>query len=285
MNSIALDAPAKINLYLDVLSRRKDGYHNIATIFQRIDLADRVKISKAKKGITLGCRGIPVPKGKTNLAYKAAHSMITEFELNTGLKININKKIPVAAGLGGGSSDAASVILGINRLFCLKASRARLIKIAKAIGADVPFFVSGYRSAIGRGIGERLKELKHKFRTNVVLVVPNIKIYTKTIYNSIKIPLTKPALNVNMLAHILSGKNRDKAKALSLYNRFEDIVFASYPVTKRTKDILSFYADKTLLSGSGPTIFGLFNERKEARKAAAEIQKKWRWKTVLTEIS
>jgi len=285
MNSITLNAPAKINLCLDVINKRSDGYHDIVTIFKKLKLSDTIKISPAKKGITLNCKGFPIPKGSTNLAHKAASLMLREFNLTAGLKIEIDKKIPVAAGLGGGSSDAASVALGVNKLFGLKADIKQLLRISKSIGADVPFFVSGYDCAIGRGIGERLKELKYRFRPYLLLIKPNIRIYTKYIYNKIRLPLTKPPVGVTMLAHILSDENRDKAKAPSLYNRLEEIVFALHPVTKRIKDRLSLYTNTTLLSGSGPTIFGLFDERKEAIKAAADISKHNKWQILITRTS
>jgi len=273
MRSVTLDAPAKINLYLDVLSKRKDGYHNIATIFQKIELSDTVRVSIIKKGISVTCNHPHAPEGRTNLAYKAASLMLKEFKINTGLSISIKKKIPVAAGLGGGSSDAASVILAIDKLFKLKLKRPRLIRLAKEIGADVPFFVSGYNCAIGRGIGERLRELKHPYIMYILLIIPRIKIYTKTIYSKIRLPLTKHTSSANMIARILSGRKGTRKLAGSLYNRLEDIVLPLYPLARKVRDELSFYTDGVLLSGSGPSIFGVFNSRKEAMAARKSVKR------------
>jgi 4-diphosphocytidyl-2-C-methyl-D-erythritol kinase len=284
VKSITLKAPAKINLYLDVVNRRKDGYHNIVTLFQKIGLYDTVKVALTPKEISLKCCHPDVPCDETNIAYKAAAVMIKEFKLDKGVSVDITKKIPVAGGLGGGSSDAAATIEAVRRMFKLKASTKRLMGLAKRIGADVPFFVSGYNCAIGTGIGERLKEVKRRRGFSILLLTPNLKIYTKTIYKSLKLPLTKSPCDVNIITHFLTAKkNRDKAAWPLLYNRLEDIVLPEYCLVRQCKDILSLYAERTLLSGSGPTLFGIFSIRKEAMEAKREIAKGNRWQLVLTE--
>jgi len=284
MRSITLNGPAKINLYLDVINKRSDGFHNIVTIFQRINLYDSIKVSIIPRGVVFNCSYPHLPKGPANIAFKAARLMIKEFNLSKGVRLALKKRIPVAAGLGGGSSDAASVILGINKLFGLKATPGHILRLAKTIGADVPFFISGYSCAVGRGVGDRLKEVSNSLSFYILLLTPNIRVYTKTIYNRVRLPLTKPAVNVNILARILAGKCKDEALASSLYNRFEEIVFPLYPIIKKAKEEMSLYTDRVLLSGSGPTIFGLFSVRKEAIEAAKKIRREGKWQTVLTKV-
>ena len=283
MKSITLDAPAKINLYLDVISKRKDSYHNIATIFCKIKLSDHITVSARDKGISVSCDHPDLSSSRKNLAYKAAMLMKKRFQLNTGLDIAIKKNIPVAAGLGGGSSDAASVIIAINKLFKLNATQNQLIGVGRYIGADVGFFISGYNSAIGRGTGDRLSEIEVSSKFYILLLVPKISIYTKCIYRQLSLRLTKPTVDVNMLARILMRRNLPDKLAYSLYNRLEDVVLSLYPIVKEGKQALLDFTDKALLSGSGPSIFGIFRTRKEAELAKAELRRDNRWRLFLTQ--
>ena len=283
MDSITLNAPAKINLYLDILSKRKDNYHNIATIFQRIKLSDTIKVSRIPKGISLDCRYPNIPTQRANIAYRAAKLIINQFNIKSGVSISIKKNIPSAAGLGGGSSDAGAVILGMIKLFNLNIPLKKLIALGKAIGADVPFFLTGYRCAIGKGIGESLKELKHKEHFHILLIVPKINVYTKTIYSALKLPLTKNHSNVTMLARILAEAKSKDLVADSLYNRLEDIVLPRYSLVREARGMLAKFTDMVLVSGSGPTIFGLFSTRKEAARARTHIKRDHKWQLFLTE--
>jgi 4-diphosphocytidyl-2-C-methyl-D-erythritol kinase len=283
MDSITLNAPAKINLYLDVISRRRDSYHNIATLFCKILLSDIIKVSLKGNGISVSCNNPALSNPRTNLAYKAALVMKKQFKLKSGLDIAIKKNIPIAAGLGGGSSDAASVIIAVNRLFGLGLSPSRLIRIGSMIGADAGFFLSGYNSAIGRGIGDRLKKINIGPDMNILLLVPPISIYTKSIYKQLSLRLTKPAADVNMLARILMRKNWPDKLAHFLYNRLEDTVLPLYPIVKEGRQAMLHFTDKVLLSGSGPSIFGIFNTRKEAEVARASLGRGKRWKLFLTQ--
>ena len=283
MDSITLNAPAKINLYLDVLSKRKDNYHNIATIFQKIKLSDTVKVSHAPKGISLDCKYPNIPTQRANIAYKTAKVIINQFNIKSGVKISIKKKIPSAAGLGGGSSDAAAVILAMNKLFNLNIPLKELSTLGKNIGADVPFFLAGCRCAIGRGIGDSLKELIHRKNFHILLIVPKIKVYTKTIYSELKLPLTKNHSNVTMLARILADAKCKDLVADSLYNRLEEIVLPRYSLVRCGKEMLAKFTDMVLVSGSGPTIFGLFSTRKEAARVKTHIKRDRKWQLFLTE--
>lgn len=299
MKSLTLNAPAKINLYLDIINKRRDGYHNIETIFQKVSLSDTIKIGIIKKGISIYCRYPGIPANKANFCYKAAQLMQKKFSLDAGIEIDITKRIPPAAGLGGGSSDAACTITAINRLFNLGIATKRLLMIAREIGADVPFFVSGYSCAIGTGIGARLKEIRPSPLLDILILVPKLKLYTKTIYRKVMVrprssltlnkaegmslSLTNSRRSVNMLTHFLSDYKRcSKIKRL-LYNRLEEVVLPAYPIVKEAKEVLSSYNPAgVLLSGSGPAVFGIFNSRKEAMGAKQRLGRDGRWQLFLT---
>jgi len=283
MKSITLDAPAKINLYLDVISKRKDSYHNIATIFCKIKLSDHITVSTRDKGISVSCNHPDLSNFRKNLVYKASLLMKKRFQLDAGLDVTIKKNIPVAAGLGGGSSDAASVIIAINKLFNLNATQNQIMGIGRSIGADVGFFISGYNSAIGRGIGDRLSEIEVFSKFYILLLVPKITIYTKYIYRQLSLRLTKPTVDVSILARILMRTDLRDKLAYSLYNRLEDVVLPLYPIVKEGKKALLHFTDKALLSGSGPSVFGIFRTRKEAERAKAELGRDNRWEVFLTQ--
>lgn len=285
MRAITLKAFAKINLFLDILNKRPDGYHNIVTMFQRIALYDTIKVKKSSKGISLSCNSSDIPSGKNNIVYKAAKIMKAEFGIKSGLDISLRKRIPAAAGLGGGSSDAAAVIKAINLIFNLNLSARKLTTIAADIGADVPFFLTDESCAIGRGIGERLKVVSKVLNSYVLLVLPKLKISTKSIYAKVTLPLTKAHSNVNIISRSLKfGKSCNLLGSL-LFNRLEEVVFLSYPVVAEIKAIVSSTEPSgVLLSGSGPAVFGLFASRKEALRAKRKISLQNNcWRFILTQ--
>jgi 4-diphosphocytidyl-2-C-methyl-D-erythritol kinase len=282
MNSIILDAPAKINIYLDVLGKRKDYYHNISTIFCRLSLSDKITVDIKAKGVSVTCVNNASLSGRKNLAYKAAMLMKKRFKIKPGIGIKIRKNIPVAAGLGGGSSDAAATIMAINRLFNINAPKVLLMEIAKGLGADIGFFLSGYNCAIGRGIGDLLRPVEMASPAYILLLTPAIHIYTKSIYERLTLPLTKPYADVNILARILMRRDWQKKTARYLYNELEDIVLPLYPAVRQGKQAMSVFTENVLLSGSGPTIFGIFNTRKEAMRAKDRLEKGRKWRLFLT---
>ncbi|MDD5688460.1 MAG: 4-(cytidine 5'-diphospho)-2-C-methyl-D-erythritol kinase [Elusimicrobia bacterium] len=244
MAEVKLKANAKVNLFLDVLNKRKDGYHNIKTIFQEISLSDDIFIREIKKGIKIFCSNPKIPTGKKNLVYKAADLLKKYFNIKKGLEIKIKKRIPIGAGLGGGSSDAAAVLKGLNKLWNLKISKNIIIKMAKQIGADVPFFIEGGR-CLATGIGDKLKKIPVKDEFYVI-VKPNFEISTKFVYSRLKV-LTKSKKKYSINGH---------------YNRLEDVVIPLYPEIKRIKDKLVFYgADYSLMSGSGSCVFGIVKNK------------------------
>ena len=248
-----LKANAKINLFLDILGKRKDGYHNIKTIFQEISLSDDIFIcsprlqsgvseANVKNRIKILCDNPKIPTDKRNLVFKAADAIKKYSGIKKGVLIKIKKRIPVGAGLGGGSSDAAAVLGGLNKLWNLKLTTNQLVKIGKQIGADVPFFIYGGR-CLGEGIGAQLTPLKIRKKEWYVLVNPPFEISTKVVYSQ----LTKP-------------RKTDKIKRY--INRLEDVVIPLYPEIKKIKDLLvENGVEFSLMSGSGSCVFGFVKNR------------------------
>jgi 4-diphosphocytidyl-2-C-methyl-D-erythritol kinase len=185
MNSIELTAYAKVNLVLKVLGKRKDSYHNIFTVFERISLGDRITIRKAASGISVSSDKFITKNPKDNLVYKAAELILGLNKVKGGVNIRIIKKTPIAGGLGGGSSDAAAVLTGINRLYGLKMSKLALAKLGSRLGADVPFFILDEKMAIGSGIGDKLKPVRSKVELWHLLINPGFHVPTKGIYQSL----------------------------------------------------------------------------------------------------
>lgn len=272
--ALKIKSYAKINLYLEVLKKRKDNYHQIITLFERINLCDEIYLkSRHDKRIRIICNRPDIPKGKTNLAYRAASLLKKGLAIDKGVDIKINKRIPLASGLGGGSSNAASVLSGLNRLWKLNLSKKKLISYGKMLGCDVPFFLSNTSFAIGEGRGDDIKAaptIKKRFWH--ILAVPKIKVSTKMVYNQLdKIfrggkvrELTKPISNVKILLLMLKEGNFALIKQ-SLFNRLEIATFNLYPEVNRLKNIiLDLRIEAISMSGSGPAMFGIVSSRKEA---------------------
>ncbi len=301
MKSTIVKAPAKVNLYLDVINKRGDGYHNIETIYEKIDLCDWIKVSVIPRGIKLAPFGCEVPEGcensallnnVNNTAYRAAKLLCERYNLRCGFKIELDKRIPIASGLGGGSSDAAAVLLSICNLLNIKIEKQALLKLAAEIGADVPFFASGYNRAFATGIGEKLSPLKQNQNMYFLLVVPGIKISTKSVYASLRtridgdyIPvnlnLTKKRRDVSMLCHNLKNLAVYNIKDI-LFNKLEEVVLPSYPVLHDIKKALKKTgAEGIIVSGSGSAVYGVFQSRKEAMRAESKLMKKGNWQLFL----
>jgi len=300
---VRLLSPAKVNLFLNILSKRKDGYHEIETLFERISLADEITLLPAKSRIKILSDSPKIPKGAKNLAYRAAKLLKERCHLKRGVIIRIHKRIPIAAGLGGGSSNAATTLLGLNQLWNLKLSKKELAKLGASLGSDVPFFLSGVKFALGRGRGEILKKVQApRLKIWHCLVKPPFGISTKKAYANLDksllapppvwpalagrsrmdrckqvVGLTPKASNVKMLLHsIQKGHSATVSKLLT--NSLE------HALNKRVKEILEIKkglmrqgALGCLLSGSGPTVFGIFSSRKKALVAAHFLRKRKRW--------
>lgn len=254
---------AKINLCLDIIGKREDGYHNLSTIMQMINLFDEIELTK-KDEITVKCEHPSVPEDESNLAYKAAKVILTRAKINCGVEINIMKNIPVAAGLAGGSTNAAGVLLGLNYLYNLNFTIHELIEMAKTLGADVPFCLIG-GTVLATGIGDRLKLLPPLKKTNIILVNPAVEVSTKDIYSKVNINKlsNKPDIDRALIA-IEQGDIRKLIKSMG--NVLEPITEKLVPeVADIKKELLKSGADNALLCGSGPSVFAICIDSNKAK--------------------
>lgn len=286
MQSITVKAPAKVNLFLKVIGKRKDSYHNIITVFERISLADKIKISKIPKGIIVRS-DIPITRDpKDNLAYKAAEAVLRLGRVNSGVRIEIEKHIPAASGLGGGSSDAASTMVGINRLFGMGLDAKALFDIGRRLGADVPFFLLDTQFAVGTGRGDILKVIKSKNRFWHLIIKAGSKSATKDIYTSFDRAskhLTPRRENVKI--HPPSKLRMDYAQAeFMLHNDLERAVSLKKGlISGISKSLAQLLNKKMIISGSGPSLFCLYRTRREAidakntvlRNVSSRSRKSW----------
>ena len=268
-------APAKLNLYLKVLRKRADGYHDIETLFERIDIFDKIIVSSAKDGINIKCDNPSVPTEKGSLCYRAAELMKEKFSARggkaaSGVAIEIEKHIPVAAGLGGGSSDAASILKAINNLWSLKLRREELMEMAGFLGADVSFFLADTSFAIGTDRGNRIKPINYAESFWHTVISPNIMLLSGEVYKLYSevhpLNLTSTGSIDKILSPTLNISNISRLKAL-LHNDLESIVLSREPLIKAIKNTLAGDGENSLVSGSGPSVFCLYETRKEALRA------------------
>lgn len=266
MTSIEVTAPAKVNLFLKVLNRRKDSYHNILTLFERISLTDTIKISRIPKGIKISSDKLITKKAQDNLVYKAA-AMILGHRNIGGVRISIKKNIPIAAGLGGGSSDAAATLIGINKLFDLKLEEGELMRLAGSLGADVSFFILNTPFAIGKDRGDKLQRLKSRVKLWHLLIYPNFYISTKSIYGALPRGLTRPESGDKIPLPLGKRPDFDGFETM-MHNDLEDTVVSRKKIIGKIIERLALSLDKkAVVSGSGPSIFCLYRTRKEAQSA------------------
>jgi 4-diphosphocytidyl-2-C-methyl-D-erythritol kinase len=264
MNSITLLSPAKINLTLEVLGSRSDGYHEIRTIMQPVDLFDHIEIEITdESGIELSSTGIEIPPGKDNLAWKAADVYLKESALESGVKIFIRKSIPPGAGLGGGSGNAAAVLTGLNRITGAL-SQQKLVNLAPALGADVPFFMRSV-TALAEGIGEKITVIKNFPLFYYVLLVPSLHISTADVYRKWD-DLNETGVKEGADAkEEIIDRFRDAERDFPLRNDLEAPAAALHPELRAFKDILaSLDAKDVLMTGSGSAVYALFTDEHEA---------------------
>ena len=287
-NEITVFAPAKINLFLEATGKRADGYHNIATLFAKIAIGDNIKIAAeiaAQTTIELkvkGPYGEALKGDKTNLVYKAAAAFFEHFDIKAKCAIRLEKNIPLASGLGGGSSDAAAVIMALCALFNIETNAKRmkdLVKLTAKLGADVPFFLYPETFYKGEGIGEELTPVKnHIISPWIVVAYPNIKSDTKEAYQCLKINgqdkiLTNVANLNRLISSIEAGGPLGDWRPLA-YNKLEDCVLGRLqPVAALKADLLKAGAEMAMMSGSGSCVFGLVKEKAKAEEIAREIGK------------
>ena len=272
MKKLQMKAPAKVNYRLDVLGKRADGYHDLRMVMQRVDLCDELEIALTETpGIRVVCGSAGVPDGPGNIAWRAADALLQLSGKTIGIDISITKKIPVGAGLGGGSSDAASVLMGVNELLELGLSDQRLMEIGVKLGADVPFFIFK-KPALAEGIGNLLTPLDRVPYLWVVLVNPGIHVSTGWVYQNLQLTNKAPAVNIPPSYSSLA----DVCELLS--NDLEPVTIGKYPLLNELKEmLLAAGAGGSLMSGSGSTVFGLFADEGVARKAAADIARERGW--------
>lgn len=281
MESIELQARAKINLSLDVLGKRPDGYHDVRMIMQSIALHDDVRLEKAQDGIRIECNTPWVPTDSGNIAWKAAQLMLSRYGIQSGLHIRIHKRIPVAAGLAGGSADAAAVFKGMNALFSLNIQETELMKLGREIGADVPYCIKG-GTMLSEGIGEILSPLGGLGGVPIVLVKPRISVSTAWVYKSLELDKVAVRPDTELLARAV-GERRIDELARNMRNVLESVTVEKYPVIRDIKEkLVRFGAAGSMMSGSGPTVFGIFKDRKVAEAAYGKL-KNGRWECYLTE--
>lgn len=257
MKELILNSYGKINLSLDILYKRDDGYHEIESIMQEISLKDKLTFKPQEKGITIETNSPQVPIDFHNLAYKAWEKMKLYTGIEKGIYIKIEKTIPVSAGLAGGSSNAASTIKAINHLWELNLSQKELMDIGKSLGADIPFCIMG-GTAIARGIGEKLTSLKPFKDVNVLICNPGIEISTAYAYS--RLNLNSERLDTKgLIEAIEKGDIKEVSKCLG--NKMEEAIIKEYPIIETIKKTMRENgAISSLMSGSGPTVFGIFED-------------------------
>jgi len=276
MHRLTVHSPAKLNLVLDVLGKRPDGFHELRTIFERISLADQITLTRNKSHkISVRCAHPHVPLSSKNLAFKAAMMLSGDFSISEGLDINIVKNIPVAAGLAGGSSNAAAVLLGLNRLWQIGLNHAQLLNYAARLGSDVAFFLYDTSYALGTGRGELIRPLDVKTKLWHVLVTPRVKIYTKEVFARLKLSLTNKKDNVNILLPFLrKGDFVRLAGALS--NDLEPAILSLRPDFIYLKDkLLDAGAAGVCFSASGPSVSACVPPPKHALSLRAKFDRRY----------
>lgn len=275
MKRITLDTPAKVNFFLEVTGKRPDGYHELSTVFQAIGLYDRLTLEKTgEEGVRIEDvspeKTVEMPLDESNLAVKAALMLFSAFSLPGGLSIRIAKTIPSGAGLGGGSSDAAAVLYGLNTLYDLGLSAEELTPIAMRLGADVPFFLTG-GAALGAGIGEKLEPLPAERAVDLVIVKPAAFVSTKEVFETFDRETGKREIrSVEPVATCFYGADGTFPEAVSglLHNALAGVTEEKVPAVAKTRRVLlEKGACGALMSGSGSAVYGVFRDRKTAENA------------------
>lgn len=259
-------APAKVNLFLSVLGKRADGYHDIVSVMLKLSLADRLHLCLAGSGITLRCPSSKLPEDNSNLVWKAARLFFDLTGIKDNVRITLHKAIPVAAGLGGGSSDAAAVLLGLNKLCCAGVGEDVLLGMAARLGADVPFFVSDMNIALATGTGTVLQSIAAPDGYWLVLVNPGVEVSTRWVYENLVLTsadnpyrlcgyFRSPDDAASLLLDALEYRDGEHR----LFNDLERVTIGRHPIIGSLKEqLLHDGASVALMSGSGPTVFGIF---------------------------
>ncbi|MDD3223454.1 MAG: 4-(cytidine 5'-diphospho)-2-C-methyl-D-erythritol kinase [Clostridium sp.] len=269
-----LKAYGKINISLDVVGKRDDGYHLLKMIMQSIDLYDEINLDKIDSGIEITCNKQYVPTDERNIAYKAAKIFLEKYKIKGGVHIDINKNIPVAAGLAGGSTDAASVLRGLSKLYDVHVSPKKLMKMGLSIGADVPYCIIG-QTAICEGIGEKIRKLK-PFKNNIlVLVKPKFGVSTKEVYKNFDITKVYKHPRTELLIEAMKKGDLEYVSC-NMKNLLENVTLQKYPTLRNIKEkMINLGATGAMMSGSGPTIFAFFEDMQKAQNCFLNMKKEY----------
>jgi len=265
MQKIKVLSPGKVNLRLDILNKRKDGFHDLRSIMERVSFADELEISLLEKGIELTCNNPDLPLDERNIVYQAAKEILAYSSRNIGVQIHITKNIPISSGLGGGSSNAAAILKGVNALLKLKLSREKLMKIGTKLGADVPFFLLD-GPAVAEGIGHELKRIRSMPKLFMILVNPNMPVSTEWVYKNFIIESTEAVKPASVKIPSIFKTKRDVVKLM--HNDLERVTTRRYPVVNEIKiALMKLGAMGSQMTGSGPTVFAIYAD-KVKREAA-----------------
>lgn len=273
MDKISLKALAKINLGLDVVRRREDGYHEVRMIMQTIHLFDRVNIEKTSEpGIRIKTNLSYLPVNENNLIYKAGRLLMDEFDITEGVSVDLDKRIPVAAGMAGGSTDAAAMLYGMNKMFGLGLSMQELKDRGVKIGADVPYCLMR-GTALAEGIGEKLKSLPPMIKCPVLIAKPQISVSTKFVYENLKLDGKANHPDIDRLIKDIKAKDL-QGVCDHMGNILETVTIPNYPIIAEIKkNMIENGAAGAMMSGSGPTVFGLFDDAEKAKQAYKAMKK------------
>ena len=272
MDEITLKALAKINLGLDVVRRREDGYHEVRMVMQTLHLYDRLVLKKSHTpGIQIQTNLSFLPVNENNLVYRAGRLLMDEFGITEGVSVRLEKRIPVAAGMAGGSTDAAAMLYGMNRMFGLHLSKKALMERGVKIGADVPYCIMR-GTVLAEGIGEKLTPLSPMVKCPVLIAKPAIAVSTKFVYQNLRLDETTVHPDIDALLRDIQAQDFE-ALCTDMGNLLETVTIPNYPVIAKIKERMKLSgAAAAMMSGSGPTVFGLFRDQETAERAKEDMK-------------
>ena len=272
MNGYRIEAYAKINLGLDVVKRLPNGYHQVKMIMQNVDIRDVLTLEKADSGISITTDSEELPADENNLVYKAARLMLEKYDIHSGVRIRLQKNIPIAAGMAGGSADAAATMKGINHLYNLNLPLSQLMEYGVSIGADVPYCLMG-GTALAEGIGEKLTKLPPMPSCPILVAKPDISVSTKFVYEHLDAAGIRTHPDIDGMSAAIKAENL-RGIWERMENVLESVTIPAYPVIDAIKKRMrELGAANSLMSGSGPTVFGIFQNMEQAGQALEELKK------------
>jgi len=276
LKELTFQAAAKINLYLDILGRRSDGYHEIESIIQSVRLYDKIILRLKGREIKIRCTHPEVPLDEENTCYRAAEILLTVLGMRQGLEIEIQKNIPIGSGLGGGSADAAATLIGMRKLFQIDIPFSDLSKLALELGSDVPFCLLG-GTALVRGRGEKIIPLPLLKNGWFILVDPGISISTSWVYSRLQGKLTKKRLNIKLIKELIKKEGMRGVSKFPLYNKLEEVVIERFPTLRDIKaKLIEAGATGALMTGSGSTIFAVAEDEERVKSILGRLGRKVR---------